>query len=58
MQKTLRIHLKEEREAIIKLLKTFTCVDQYGEPCPNCAQLNEGIKAILKKSDAADTPIG
>jgi hypothetical protein len=58
MEKTLRIHLNEEREAIIKLLKTFTCVEQYGNPCPNCTQLNEGIKAILKKSESPDTPIG
>jgi len=58
MEKTLRIHLTEEREAIIKLLRAFTCQEENDGPCPNCAQLNEGIKAILKKSGASDTPIG
>jgi len=58
MQKTLQIHLKEEREAIIKLLRAFTCTEEYGGPCPNCAQLNEGINAIVRKSELPDTPIG
>lgn len=58
MEKTLRIHLKEEREAIIKLLRAFTCQEENDGPCPNCAQINEGIKAILNRSDVHDTPIG